>query len=385
MGTLTFNRRMAFAALFISLFVSMLGLGVVSPLMSVYAESLGATGIWLGAIFAGFNLSRFFIMPLVGRLSDAWGRRKVFLAVGMVFYGFASLGYILSNDAIHLFFARFLQGFGAGTVMPIAMAYVGDITPKGREGVYTGFINVARTLGWGCGPLLGGFFMELHGIEFPFLLMGGLALLSLIFIVVALPESRPSLSHAQPVSYRSLIGVKTIRGLVVYRVISAIGTGNLFSFFPLLADSIGVAPTEIGLLLSSRILVMSLLQGPFGVLADKYEKTRLILISAVGSAVLLLLVPFSQTFLELFILGLLIGCTWAVLMPATTALAAEFGREYGMASVMSTVNLGMSGGMIVGPIVSGLIMDLFDLQAIFYFGGSAAVFGALLFYFMVIR
>jgi DHA1 family multidrug resistance protein-like MFS transporter len=73
-----FNVKWAFSVLFIALFVSMLGLGVVSPLLSIYADSLGATGIWLGAIFSGFNIARAIIMPIVGRLSDRWGRRKAF-------------------------------------------------------------------------------------------------------------------------------------------------------------------------------------------------------------------------------------------------------------------------------------------------------------------
>jgi DHA1 family multidrug resistance protein-like MFS transporter len=71
-----FNVKWAFTVLFIALFVSMLGLGVVSPLLSIYADDLGATGIWLGAIFSGFNIARAIIMPVVGRLSDRWGRRK---------------------------------------------------------------------------------------------------------------------------------------------------------------------------------------------------------------------------------------------------------------------------------------------------------------------
>ncbi|UCH01667.1 MAG: MFS transporter [Candidatus Bathyarchaeota archaeon] len=385
MLALNFNRKTAFGVLFISLFVSMLGLGVISPLMSIYAESIGATGLWLGAIFSGFNLSRAFIMPMVGKLSDAWRRRKIFLVIGMVFYGLASIGYVLSKNAIHLFFARFLQGFGAGMVLPISLAYIGDISPKGREGTYTGFINVARTLGWGCGPLIGGFLMDLYGFAIPFIIMGGLAFASLTLIIFALPESKKSLEHRTNVSYRKILEVKTIRAVVLYRAINAIGTGNLFTFFPLLADSIGVAPTEVGILLSSRILVLSLLQGPCGVLADKFDKTMLILLSGASSAGLLLLVPLTTSFLEMLIVGLLLGCTWAVLMPATTSLAAEYGRELGMASVMSTVNLGMSVGMIIGPLTSGLIMDFLNLHSVFYIGGLIAVFGTSLFYLHVRR
>jgi MFS family permease len=179
--------------------------------------------------------------------------------------------------------------------------------------------------------------------------------------------------------------IPAIRGVVVFRVITAIGTGNLFSFFPLLADSLSIPPGDVGILLSSRVLIMALLQGPFGILADKYDKTRLILFSGVGSAILMLLVPSAHTFWELLVLGIFIGVIWAMLIPSSTGLAAEYGREHGMASVMSTVNVCMSVGMIIGPLTAGVIMDLFNIQAIFYYGGLMAFIGSLLFYILVIR
>jgi MFS family permease len=215
--------------------------------------------------------------------------------------------------------------------------------------------------------------------------MGGLAFASLILILSALPESTKSVDHSRTVSFRKILEVKTIRAVVLYRMINSIGTGNLFTFFPLFADSIGVTPSEVGILLSSRIFVLSLLQGPCGALADRFDKIKLILISGASSAVLLLLVPLTTSFLEMLIVGLLIGCAWAVLMPATTALAAEYGRELGMASVISTVNTGMSVGMIIGPLTSGLIMDFFNLHSVFYFGGLIAVFGTSLFYLLIRR
>lgn len=382
------NVTRAFAVLSISLFASMLGLGIVSPLMSTFAEDLGATGIWLGAIFSGYFLARALIMPFIGRLSDQWGKRKIFLALGLAILGFTSIGYILSRDVIQLILARFLQGLGSGIVLPISLAYIGDITPDGKEGSYIGYINIARMAGWGSGPLVGGVLMELYGFEMPFLVMGILAFLALIILFIALPEKEVQdhldTKHRPSISYRSILNIPAIRGVVVFRVITAIGTGNLFSFFPLLADSLGIPPGDVGILLSSRVLIMSFLQGPFGILADRYDKTRMILFSGVGSAILMLLVPSTHTFWELLALGIFIGLNWAMLIPASTGLAAEYGREHGMASVMSTINVGMSIGMVIGPLTSGIIMDLFNIQAIFYYGGFMAIIGSLLFFFLVI-
>jgi DHA1 family multidrug resistance protein-like MFS transporter len=84
--------------------------------------------------------------------------------------------------------ARFLQGLGSGIVLPISLAYIGDITPDGKEGSYIGYINIARMAGWGTGPLIGGVLMELYGFEVPFLFMGALAFIALFILLLALPE-----------------------------------------------------------------------------------------------------------------------------------------------------------------------------------------------------
>ena len=226
MDTKSFNVKRAFAVLSISLFVSMLGLGIVSPLMSIFAEDMGATGIWLGAIFSGYFLARALIMPFIGRLSDQWGKRKIFLAIGLAVLGFTSIGYILSQNVIQLILVRFLQGLGSGIVLPLSLAYVGDITPEGKEGSYIGYINIARMAGWGSGPLIGGVLMGIYGFDVPFILMGVLAFVALIILFIALPEKEihdHSSVHQHPASsYRTILKIPAIRGVVVFRFITAI-------------------------------------------------------------------------------------------------------------------------------------------------------------------
>ena len=66
--------RKVFPVLALSIFSSMLGVGIISPLLPLYAENLGATGIWLGVIFSSFSITRAVFMPFIGKLSDRWGR-----------------------------------------------------------------------------------------------------------------------------------------------------------------------------------------------------------------------------------------------------------------------------------------------------------------------
>jgi len=165
--------KKVFPILALSVFSSMLGVGIISPLLPLYAENLGATGIWLGIIFSGFSISRAIFMPIIGRFSDRSGR-KSFLCIGLLIYSIISLGYILASNASELTLVHLIQGAAAGMIIPIAQAYVGDISPEGEEGTWMGYFNAAFFTGFGFGPLLGGVLTDHFGMNAAFYTMGGL-------------------------------------------------------------------------------------------------------------------------------------------------------------------------------------------------------------------
>jgi len=90
------NKRI-FTILLLASFAATLGIGFIVPILPVYAETLGASGVWIGLIFSGFSISRFFVMPIVGSLSDVRGRKK-FIAIGLFLYALVSLGFILDES-----------------------------------------------------------------------------------------------------------------------------------------------------------------------------------------------------------------------------------------------------------------------------------------------
>jgi len=123
--------KKVFPVLALSIFSSMLGVGIVAPLLPIYADEMGATGIWIGVIFGGFSISRTIVMPIIGRLSDRHGR-KLFLGIGLLAYAIISLGYIWAENVSQLTAVRLIQGAASGMIIPIAQAYIGDISPEGK-------------------------------------------------------------------------------------------------------------------------------------------------------------------------------------------------------------------------------------------------------------
>jgi MFS family permease len=376
----------AFVTLFLSIFVASLGIGMVSPLMPIYSQSLGAKGVWLGAIFSGFSLARIIFMPLVGRLSDKRGR-KIFISLGLFFYSLLSLGYIFSQNLPQLIAVRFLHGVASAMVVPIALAYIGEISPKGEEGKFLGTFNIALFFGFGMGPLLGGVVTDNISQSASFLAMGGLSFISFLSILFFLPVSvrqKTRLSGKQ-FSFKLLLKDRLLQGLFIFRAFYAFGRGLVVTFLPILAISHRVNLTQIGLLISSTILLNSVLQYPFGKIADRYDKKKLLLLGSGISAVMLFLIPLGDNFLKLFLIALVLGIGGGISMPAGTALAAVVGkRRSSMGSTMGIYSMAMSAGLIFGPLTGGAIQGAWGIAPVFLFGGLISILGVASFYLIIV-
>ena len=128
-------------------------MGIVVPLLPVYARDLGASGLYIGMIFGVFSLSRTFLLPYFGRLSDRKGR-KPFIVAGLFAYALVSVAFIFSDRVDLLIGVRFFQGMASAMIMPVIQAYVGDISSPGREGFIMGLFNMSMFLGLSLGPVV---------------------------------------------------------------------------------------------------------------------------------------------------------------------------------------------------------------------------------------
>ena len=140
----------------------MLGMGIVTPFIPIYANTLGASSLEIGLIQSAFSITGIGTLLFVGRLSDRFGR-KIFLSGGLSILTLSSLGLMRSNSPIDLILWRFVQGLGASAHLPIAQSYLGDITPEGSEGKWMGHFNAVLFAGMGAGPLVGSDFYSSPG------------------------------------------------------------------------------------------------------------------------------------------------------------------------------------------------------------------------------
>ena len=366
--------------------VTMVGMGIIWPIMPVYAVQLGAAGIELGFIIAAFNLARSLFNPVVGRLSDRLGR-KPFMLAGLMGYALLSLAYIYTGSVAGLIVVRFVHGLAAVCVAPVAMAVVAEIAPAQRLGRYMGTLSMALMLGVGAGPMLGGFITDWLGLDAAFMSMGGLALLTAVGIMVFVPRlGRSPIDRSIPVlsSFKVLGQRPLLLSVLVLRFFSAAGQGAVYTFLPLYGASIGISSAQVGVLLGVNVLLIALLQRPGGSLADRTRPVLLMVggISLAGLSVAGM--PLMPHFMGALGMNIVMGVANGIAVPAALVLAGREGRTFGMGSVMALFDAALSLGFIVSPILLGLVFDSLGIRAVFYVGGAIISGGTLLVVFRMV-
>lgn len=370
-----------FIALFASLFTSVTGVGIVVPLLPVYAHDLGATGFYIALIFGGFSLSRTLFLPWFGRLSDQKGR-KPFIALGLFSYFVISIAFIFFQDIKGLILLRVIQGVASAMIMPVAQAYIGEITPKGKEGTAMGLFNVSVFLGLSIGPLLGGAINDYISLQAAFGAMGALSFAAFCLSFFLLPHTQEEQTvirvHA-PAPWGLLLRDRQIVTISLFRFVYTTCIGIIWGFLPVYGDmKFALSSSAIGVLVVLGVSVSGLMHVPMGLMADRMDKRILVVIGGVITMLAILLVGKAQGFWGLFAANVIFGIGGGISMPALMALAVISGSKTdAMGAVMSLITVAHSLGMLCGSLVAGAVMDLFDLQYAFFLGAGIMAAGTI--------
>ena len=193
-------RKPSVFIIFLTVFIDLVGFGMVLPLLPIFAKTFSASGFAIGALMASFSAMQFLFAPLWGRLSDRVGRRPVLLvstAGAMISYAIFALGCGLGGKTglLVLFASRIFAGI-CGANITVAQAYIADVTPPEERSRKVGLIGMAFGLGFIFGPVLSGVGMKLFGITGPGWIAASLCGANFFFALARLPESwRPTSEH----------------------------------------------------------------------------------------------------------------------------------------------------------------------------------------------
>ena len=332
-----------FCTLFFSLTATITGVGIVVPLLPVYAHDLGASGFYIALIFGAFSLSRSFFLPYFGRKSDKKGR-KPFIVIGLLAYTVISFGFILSQNVETLIVIRFVQGIASAMIMPVTQAYVGDITPAGNEGFSMGLFNISVFFGLSIGPLAGGVIKDTFTLDAAFGCMGLFAFAAFFMAFMFLPPARfeRAVTRAKPpANWGPLLRDPKLIGLLIFRFAYTGCIGMIWSFLPVFAESkFSFSSSTIGILVMLGVFISGLMQTPMGYMADRLNRRSMVIIGGLIVSSGIFLLGWADGFRGMFIANVLFGLGGGISMPAVMALAVEEGnKKDAMGSVMALLTL----------------------------------------------
>lgn len=372
-----------FVTLFFSIFSAVMGVGIVVPLLPIYAENLGASGFYIGLVFASFSLSRTFLLPLFGSLSDKTGR-KPYIFTGLLGYTLVSLAFVYSNTVPQLIGIRFVQGMASAMIMPVAHAYIGDITPANKEGLTMGIFNMSMFISLSIGPLAGGIINDALGMNAAFLGMGLLSFIGFLMSFLFLPPTREEkivrLKDDTSATIISLLKDPVLCGLFSLRFAYVFCIGVIWCFLPVMSNDFGLSGAAIGVLVMLGVFVSGILQIPMGIIADKTDKRKMAILGSLVVVGAIVSYHWALGFWSLFASSVAFGIGGGLCMPPLMAMAVIKGSESGaMGSVMSFLTVAHSMGMLFGAMSAGLVMDMMQLQQAFPVAGIMMLLGAAIF------
>jgi len=363
--------------LLLSVFIALLGIGIIVPVMPIFARELGASGVGLGMIIAAFSVSRGLLQPVIGNLSDRWGRKQ-FLMAGLIIYGLVGLLIPQSKSVDHLIAIRGFHGIGSAMIVPIAMAYMSLLAPHGSEGRYMSYLNIAIFSGIGCGPILGGLLSDSWGLASVFYVMALLSFIAFVLVIIYMPAhvaSGQGISRGLLQSLLSMLKSRKTCGILLARYATMIIMVPTMAFLPLLMSQWhNTSGLQIGIVIACRTLINAVLQIPFGKIADKHNKRGILLTSSLVVALTVFIIPAIETFAAITLVYVLMGAAEAAIWAVLGAYASvEAKAHYGHGTMMGVFSFAMSGGVFTGAMLAGFSMDGWGIGRAYHVTGCTVL------------
>jgi MFS transporter, DHA1 family, tetracycline resistance protein len=368
--------------IFLTVFIDLLGFGIIIPLMPFYAETFGANALTVGLLNTSFSLMQFLFAPFWGRLSDRVGRRPVIL-IGLFGSFVAYLLFGLAQSLTLLFAARIAAGI-AGANIPTAQAYMADVTTAENRARGMGLVGAAFGLGFIFGPAIGGFLSQ-WGYQAPSFFASGLSLANFTAAWFLLPESSPRVrpdgvthggavdaeERARPTriaAFREALSRKHLPELLLiyFVVVAAFSSFELnFSLYGELR--FGFTSTTIGYVFAFIGIVLSVVQGVLvGKVVPKVGEHRVVPAAIAILCLGMFLIPLAGTTPVLVTACAILAVGMGFHSPSITSAISRLSGAHEQGGVLGVAQAVASLGRIIGPAWGGFLYDRFGVTSPFY-------------------
>lgn len=350
--------------LLLTVFVDLVGFGIIFPVLPFLALEFGASALEVTALVAVYSGMQIVFGPVWGRLSDRFGRKPVLIAT-LIGGGLGYAWFGLAQSLGELFLARALTGIMAGHI-PVAQAFLADITPPERRAEAMGRFGAAFGLGFVVGPALGALLIgDAAAPDFtrPALAAGGLAWLSALLGLVILREpARQSRRAEGRRGWRAIMHRVSRADLLIILGLTLFVTftfSEVIAIFPLFAEArLGFGPVEVGWCYSVIGLLVAILQGlVLGPATRRAGEGRVLLTGALGLFVGMAMTPWVEGIASLGVQIVLLCIGTSFCHPTLTALVSRRAPAGDQGAVMGVASAVASTGRIGGPPFAGALFE----------------------------
>jgi DHA1 family multidrug resistance protein-like MFS transporter len=384
-----------------AVFVSMLGFGLVMPLLPIYARNFGATGAELGLLTASFAVARIITTFPGGMLAD-WAGRKIPVVLGLLAYSVVMTLYGFSEDVNQLILLRGLQGLASGIVWPVLSTMVADIAAPEDRSKAIGLYEMMWFFGSVVGPGLGGVLAGAFTVATPFFVCGALAFASMILVAFTVKETMRTQAKSEDESIQSdsdhdlsapridergRVAVHSVPPLTPYpRIFVALCVVGLIVSFshsliqPVLSvfanEELGISVVDVGLLFTAMGIVTLVTTLPLGTAADRTGRKLTLVTGILFTAASAVLITLSGSFWPLLLVMMMRGVGRAATNPSLTVMFTNLLPLTRRGRGMGIYNLFRNIGLVVGSSAGGFLYDALSSQAPFIicaFAGLLAV------------
>ena len=369
------NRRSPLVIIFITIFIDLVGFGIVIPVLPLYAERYGASEATVGILLAIYSAMQFMFSPILGKLSDRVGRRPVLLgsligtSIGFLIMGLAPkmpVGFALLGMAptlVWLFIARIIDGVSGGNIST-AQAYIADVTSPEERSKGMGLIGAAFGLGFIFGPAIGGLMSHVSA-EAPFFFASVMAAANATALYFLLPES---LSHEHRAEARRRVtlsemfaqsGGFRLKAIMATYFFATIAFAMLTATYALFANHrFNFDAIHTGYMFTYVGVLGAIIQGGLlGRLVKMFGEKTLAVSGTAIFALSMFALPMTATLTTLLAASSGIAIGNSLMTPSLNGLASKSvsaawqGRMLGvMASVASLAR-------IIGPVLGGWLLS----------------------------
>lgn len=351
--------------------INALGFGIIIPLVYPFSKQFGITPQGISWLIASFSLAQFIATPILGSLSDKYGRKPLLL-ISLLGTALSFMLFASATSVIMLFAARILDGITGGNIS-VAQAVIADIAKPEEKAKAYGILGASFGMGFLLGPTIGGLLSH-YGIAAPFYFAAGLTLAGVILGYFLLKESNTNHVARTNISqffnfkkpFKSIRNPATGYFILLSFILAVSQFSMIIGFQAFTVDTLKLSPQRIGLFFTSFAATGILMQ-IFGIKIIQRiisSKEKILMIALALSSLALAYAFTAHTFLPFFIAILGYGTFNSLRDPMLNALISENTPATEQGSIMGINQSYISIGQIVGPLIAGMI-SLYSINYIF--------------------